>query len=110
LPAATPIIAIAADPIVASVLGAVLGVGMLALTAAGVSSFTPETLEIGMARAVVFMVLGLVVAFVALLLYFEFARRALVPFGLGLVGGFTVPATVALFRASAVSASSAARR
>lgn len=105
-----PILRFAADPIVASVLGVLLGAGILALTASGVRSFTPETLELGMARAIVMMVLGLVGAFVALLLYYTFARAGLVAFGLGLVTGFTVPALVALFRATAVAKSSIAGR
>ena len=107
---ATPIIRLLADPFVASVLGVVLGAGMLALTAAGVRSFTPETLEIGLARAIAFMVLGLVLAFVGLALYFKFVRGGLVPFGLGLAGGFTVPALVALVRTSGISKSSVAGR
>lgn len=60
--------------------------------------FTPETLEIGAARAVVLMLLGMVGAFAALLLYFLFVRAGLVPFGLGLIAGFLVPTFVALFR------------
>jgi hypothetical protein len=56
------------------------------------------------------LVLGLVIAFVGLLLYFVFVRTGLVPFGLGLVAGFTVPALVALFRASGIAKSSIARR
>jgi hypothetical protein len=95
---------------VASAFGVILGIAMLALTASGVRSFTPETLEVGMARAIVMLVLGLVIAFVGLLLYFVFVRTGLVPFGLGLVAGFTVPALVALFRASGIAKSSIARR
>lgn len=60
--------------------------------------FTPETLEVGAARAVVLMLLGMVLAFVALLLYYLFVRAGLVPFGLGLVVGFLVPTFVLLFR------------
>ena len=66
-------------------LGVALGAGLLALTARGVKMFTPETLEIGMAKAVVTMVLGL-------------------------VAGFTVPALVALFRTSGIAKSSTAGR
>ena len=98
LSAATNVIAFLGDPFVAGVIGIALGAGLLALTAAGVRSFTPETLEIGMARAVAMLVIGLVVAFVALLGFYLFVRPGLVAFGLGLAAGFTVPATVALFR------------
>ena len=72
--------------------------------------FTPETLEIGMAKAVVTMILGLVLAFVGLLVYFLYLRAGLIPFGLGLVTGFTVPALVALFRTSGITKSSTAGR
>jgi hypothetical protein len=106
----TGIVTFFGDAVIASVCGMAVGVSMLALTRMGVRSFTPETLEVGMARAVVLMVLGLVIAFVGLLLYFVFVRAGLVPFGLGLVVGFTVPALVALFRMSGIAKSSTARR
>jgi hypothetical protein len=84
---------------VASVLGVVVGAFMLLLNAIGIRMFTPETLELGAARAVVLMVLGMVAGFVGLLLYYLFVRAGLIPFGLGLIAGFLVPALVALFRA-----------
>jgi hypothetical protein len=98
------------DPFVAAFLGLALGAGLLALTAAGVRSFTPETLEVGMARAIAMLVIGLVLAFVALLLYFLFVRPGLIAFGLGLAAGFTVPALVALFRMGRVAKPSTTRR
>lgn len=106
----TPILTFLADPFVAAVLGVVLGAAMLAMMAAGVRMFTPETLEVGMARAIVLMLLGLVLAFAGLLLYFKFVRAGLIPFGLGLAAGFTVPALIALFRTSGITTSSVARR
>lgn len=108
--ASAPILTFFAAPYVAAILGILLGGGALALTAAGVRQFTPETLELGMARALVLMVLGMVAAFVGLLLYFLFVRAGLVAFGLGLVTGFTVPALIALFRTSGIAKSSIARR
>lgn len=72
--------------------------------------FTPETLEIGMAKALALMALGLVLAFVGLLVYFLYARDGLIPFGLGLVAGFMVPGLVALFRTSGIAKSSTAGR
>lgn len=110
LSATAPIVAFLAAPYVAAFLGIAMGLGALALTAAGVKQFTPETLELGMARAVVLMVLGMVLAFIGLLLYFLFVRAGLVAFGLGLVTGFTVPALIALFRTSGITKSSIARR
>jgi hypothetical protein len=76
----------------------------------GVRSFTPETLEVGAMRAVAMLVLGLVIAFAGLLVYYLFVRTGLVAFGLGLAGGFVVPATVALFRMSGVIKPSTTRR
>jgi hypothetical protein len=75
-----------------------------------VRSFTPETLEIGAMRAVAMLVLGLVLAFVGLLLYYVYVRSGLIAFGLGLAAGFTIPATVALFRMPGFTKSSTTRR
>ena len=61
-------------------------------------------------RAVAFMVLGLVVAFLGLLLYYLYVRPGLVAFGLGLAAGFVVPATVALIRMSGVAKPAPTRR
>jgi hypothetical protein len=108
--AATNVLAFLGDPFAAGVLGVALGAGLLALTASGVRSFTPETLEIGMARAVAMLVIGLVIAFLALLAYYLFVRPGLVAFGLGLAAGFTVPATVALFRMGRVAKPLSSRR
>lgn len=97
-------------PVVAFAIGAVLGASMLALTARGVRSFTPETLELGAMRAIALMVLGLGVAFLGLLLYYLFVRPGLVAFGLGLAVGFVVPATVALISMSGVAKPAPTRR
>lgn len=91
-------------------IGVVFGAALLALTAYGVRSFTPETLEVGAARAVAMLVLGLVLAFCGLLGFYLFVRPGLVAFGLGLAGGFIVPATIALFRMPGTRTSSAAGR
>jgi hypothetical protein len=95
----TGIVAFLGNAVVASLVGVVAGASMLALTKLGVGMFTPETLEIGAARAVVLMLLGLVGSFVGLLLYYLYVGEGLLPFGLGMVVGFLVPALVALFRA-----------
>jgi hypothetical protein len=86
------------NSVVASLVGVAVGASMLALTRLGVGMFTPESLEIGAVRAVVLMVLGLAGGFVGLLLFYLFVREGLIPFGLGMVAGFLVPALVALFR------------
>lgn len=95
---------------VAFAIGAVLGASLLALTAAGVRSFTPETLELGAMRAVAMVVLGLFLAFAGLLLYYLFVRPGLVAFGIGLAAGFVVPATIALFRMPGLTKPSTTRR
>ncbi|HEY5549122.1 MAG TPA: hypothetical protein VIL17_05970 [Coriobacteriia bacterium] len=79
-------------------MGVVVGAAALTLTRVGIGMFTPETLELGAARAVVMMVLGMVGAFVGLLLYYLFVRAGLVPFGFGLIAGFLVPTLFMLFR------------
>lgn len=94
----TGVVAFFGNVFVASVVGVVVGASALALTKAGVGMFTPETLELGAARAVVLMLLGLVGTFVGLLLYYLFARAGLVPFGFGMIAGFLIPTFVALFR------------
>jgi hypothetical protein len=110
VPAVSGIVAFLSVPVVAAALGIALGACLLALTAAGVRSFTPDTLEVGAMRAIAMMVLGLVLGFVGLLLYYLYVRPGLVAFGLGLAGGFTVPATFALFRMSGFAKSSSSRR
>ncbi len=84
--------------VVAAVTGACIGVAMIGLTRAGTRLVTPEAPEIGMARAVVLMLAGLAMALAGLVVYFAFMRHSLAAFGLGMVAGFIVPATVALFR------------
>jgi hypothetical protein len=110
LPTATEIAAFFGDPFAAGVIGVALGAGLLAMTAIGVRSFTPETLELGAMRAVAMLVLGLALAFAGLLLYYLFVRPGLVAFGLGLAAGFVIPATIALFRFSGIAKTSTTRR
>lgn len=94
----------------AAVLGAALGVAMILATRWGVGFMTPEAPELGVARAVALSLAGMIAAFVALLLYYLFLRTALVPFGLGLVVGFIVPAFIALFSASGLVKPATTRR
>ena len=88
---------------VASALGVLLGVAALLLTRRGARFLTPETLELGAARAVAFMSLGLFAAFFSLLGYFLWAPDGLTYFGIGLIVGFMVPAFVSLFRFSGIA-------
>lgn len=92
-----------ARPAPSLVLGVLLGAGMLFVTARAVKLATPDRPELGVARAVALSGLGLLVAFVALLLYYLYARDGLTAFGVGLVGGFLVPAFVALFVSSGIT-------
>ena len=101
LPAhANSVAALLTQPLVAAGLGALLGVLMIGLTRYGVTFMKADEPELGVARAVALSSLGMLAAFVALLLYFLYARDGLVAFGLGLVVGFMVPAFVMLFRFS----------
>lgn len=106
MPAGAAIASFVASPVPALVLGVLLGAAMLVVTARSVRFATPEMPELGVARAVAFSSLGLFAAFGALLLYFLFAREGLVAFGVGLVGGFLVPAFVALFKFSGIGSAS----
>jgi hypothetical protein len=94
----TEIVRVLGNWVVASALGATLGVAMLVLTKLGVGMFTPETLGIGAMRAVAMMMAGLALGFAGLLAYFLYVQAGLVPFGLGMVAGFLIPTTIALFR------------
>jgi len=76
----------------------------------GIGFMTPENPELGVARAVAVSGLGMIAAFFALLLYYLFMRTALVPFGLGLVVGFIVPAFIALFSVSGLVKPATPRR
>ncbi|MHB9003242.1 MAG: hypothetical protein ACYC6C_04160 [Coriobacteriia bacterium] len=96
------LIALLAHPVIAASLGVAVGASLLVLTRSGVRFITPENPEIGVVRAVVLMISGLVLGFVALLLYFLFVRAGLAAFGIGLVAGFLIPAFVALFVLSGV--------
>lgn len=91
------LVALFAHPVVAALLGTLLGASLLVLTRTGVRFMTPEFPELGVTRAVALSMLGLVLAFVALLLYYLYVRPGLVAFGIGLIVGFLVPALVALF-------------
>lgn len=102
LPFVNSLVALLAHPVVAAILGVVTGAGLLAMTRTGVRFITPDNPEIGVARAVALMLAGMILGFVALLLYFLFIRAGLVAFGLGLVVGFLVPAFIALFALSGV--------
>ncbi len=110
VPAISNVVAFLGDPFVAGAIGIALGVGLLMLTSMGVRSFTPETLELGAMRAVAMLVIGLLIGFAALLVYYLFLRPGLIAFGLGLAVGFIVPATVMLFRMSGITTTSTQRR
>ena len=100
---ANSVVALLTQPFVAAVLGVALGVAMIALTRYGVTFMKPDAPELGVARAVALSGLGMIAAFIALFLYFTYARDGLVPFGLGLVAGFMVPAFVMLFLFSGIA-------
>ena len=85
------------QPMVAGLLGIAVGALMLYATYRGSRFMTADNPELGAARAVALLGAGLIGAFACLLLYYLFARDGLVPFGIGLIVGFMVPAFVMLF-------------
>lgn len=86
------------QPLIASVLGLAIGVGLFELSRYGASFFTAEDPWLGMARTLVLNAGSMAAALVALTLYFMFVRPGLPYFGAFLAGGFMFMALVALFR------------
>lgn len=84
-------------------LGLLAGAFALFLTRRASRLVTPETLELGMARALVLSALGMLAALLGLLAYFLWAREGLAFFGIALVVGFMVPALAALFMFSGIA-------
>jgi len=73
-------------------------VGLLELSRFGASFFTADDPWLGMTRTLVINAGSMVVALVALTLYFVYVRPGLAYFGACLAGGFMLMALVALFR------------
>lgn len=92
------LVAVLANPYVAFLLGAALGVGMLLLSAATARTMTADDPQIGFVRVAVLMVVRLLVALGVLAVYYVWIRPGLVPFGVGLIVGFLVMIAVALLK------------
>jgi hypothetical protein len=71
---------------------------MLLLSRAVSRTMTPDDPQLGMMRVSVMMVLRLVVALAALLVFYVWIRPGLVPFGIGLIAGFLVMIAVELMK------------
>lgn len=71
---------------------------------------TPDEPDFGMVRTLVINVAGMIGAFVALMLYYLFAREAIAAFGIGLIVGFVAPTLIAMFTLSGTVKTSSTRR
>jgi hypothetical protein len=90
--------ALLADPLLAAVLGLALGVGLLFASRRASRLITPDDPAIGMAKVLVANAAVMCAALASLAAYYVFARAALSFFGIALVAGFLVSASVELFR------------
>lgn len=99
---AQSVLALLNNPVVALVLGTVLGVGLLAFSRVSFKLMTPENPAAGLALIVILLLvrMGLVVG--VLLLAREFLPSGFLPFAIGFAGGFFVSYTIELVRFSGV--------
>lgn len=86
-----------AQPLVAAVLGLVLGVGLVFVSRASARFMTPEDPQLGLARVAVAMLLRLAVVVMLLAAFYFWARPGLAPFGIALIVGFMGALTYELF-------------
>lgn len=85
--------------------GLAFGVGLLLVSRLSARLVTAEDPLVGMAKSAVAMVGRMLLALLALLAYFLWARRGLAPFGVGLIVGFLVTVMVEVFGATRASRS-----
>lgn len=95
---ATGALALLANPLLAAVLGFALGTGLLLASRRASRLITPDDPAIGMAKVLVANAAVMLAAIGALAGYFFAAPAALPFFGIALVTGFLVTASVELFR------------
>jgi hypothetical protein len=100
------VLALLGHPVVAAVLGIVLGVGLLLASRASFRAFTPEAPEAGLVFAAVSLIIRMALAAGFLFLYHRFVTDGFVPFAIGVAGGFLVLYTVELMRYGKVLARS----
>jgi hypothetical protein len=90
--------AILGTPFVAAALGALLGVVLLRSSRGAYAHVDPDD-PTGSYFAIIYpMVLRFAVVIAALFVYFTFMRDAMIPFSLGLLGGFLAAANVELWK------------
>lgn len=97
--------ALLSRPGTAFVIGLAFGVGLLLVSRLSARLVTAEDPLVGMAKSAMAMVGRMLLALLALLAYFLWARRGLAPFGVGLIVGFLVTVMVEVFGATRASRS-----
>lgn len=107
---ATGALALLANPLLAAVLGVTLGASLLLASRRASKLITPDDPAIGMAKVLVANTAVMAVAILGLFAYYSFARAALAFFGIALVAGFLVLASVELFRFGGPTTGVARRR
>lgn len=85
-------------PVVAAVLGSVLGVGLLLFSRASFRTMTPEAPEVGLALVAVSLFARMALAAALLFVYYRFISEGFVLFAVGVAGGFLVSYSVELVR------------
>ena len=96
--------------LLAAASGLALGVILLVAARSASRLITPDDPAIGMAKVLVANTLVMAVAVGSLFACYAWARFALTPFGIALVAGFLVAASVELFRFGGPATGAARRR
>lgn len=91
------ILPLLAQPAIAVLLGAALGVGSLLVSRASARLVTPEDPTLGFAKLAVVSFARLLLVIAALAAYYVWAPSGLVPFGIALIVGFFSTLTYELF-------------
>ena len=91
---------ILAQPVVAVVLGAALGLGSLVVSRISSRLVTPEDSYLGLAKLALVSTVRVLLVLAALTAYFLLARKGFVPFALGLVIAFLATLGYEVFKAS----------
>lgn len=94
---AATILPLLAEPVVAVLLGAALGVCSVLVSRASSRLVTPEDPTLGFAKLAVITFARLLLVIAALAAYYAWAPAGLVPFGIALVVGFFVTLTYEAF-------------
>lgn len=87
-------------PVVAAALGIILGIGLVVVSRVSSRLVTPDDPALGFTKVAMVLFVRMVVAFGALALFYFFARRGFVVFGIALVSAFMCALVFEAFRAS----------